>query len=354
MTGNFWNPQWVPITPSHTEVLFSDGIYNLMTDEFKEFDKIIFGPFLTTKWITEDGDEPVCHEFQELVEAQFPDLAERNHLQEVMSTVLQPHVPLRGQIVLFGVPYSRKTTLATAIACAGAGRSGMSQVQEATLVRDKFATHALLHKMVNVSDDSPRTNRWVGFVKQYTSGNMTVEPKFHQPVSVTPTAKLISTCNEVQSLLDSSGAATDRLYLFELKHSFEKIHGSSDSVRMTAEYWSEPSRRAGVCAWLVNGLKRLRARGRFAPPDSWTAALDKAKAEADEIACQLLDSFEPGGSDDFVAMSDIMDAVKLPKNSGDTRLVHKYIERLFPKACKGRNRTLPGEPRGYSGLRPAR
>lgn len=353
-TGDFWNPAWKPYKPTQMEVLFSDGIYNLMTDEFVAYkDRCIFGPFLTTKWVTEDFEEPVCYEFNELVEAQFPDLNERNHLQEVLSTILQPHIPLRGQIVLYGVPYSRKTTLATAVACAPAGRYGMSQVQEATLVRDKFATHALVNKLANVSDDSPRTQKWVGFVKQYTSGNMVVEPKFHQPVSVTPTAKLISTCNEIQSLIDSSGAATDRLYLFELKHSFEKIHGSADSVRMTAEYWSETGRRAGVVAWLIAGLRRLRIRGRFDPPTSWTDNLNRAKVEADEIASQLLDNFVAGDAEDFVSTAELLEAVKLPKNTPESRLMAKYVARLFPSTTPHRNKKVANEPRGYLRLRKA-
>lgn len=345
-TGDAWKP--LHLEPS--QVLFTDGILDVVTDEFTSTDgRVIFGPVITLPYaLTEQEELGVNNELEQFVASRVRS-AELDHFQEVLSCILQPHVPLRGQIALYGVPYSGKTTLATAIACVPNGRNGLSQVQEAELTRNQFSTMSLVGKFANVSDDSPISTKWVGFLKQYTSGNYTIEPKYGKPRSATPTAKLISTCNEIQSLVDASGAAADRLMLFKFDTPMQKRFGSSDDLKMTAIYWSEINRRQGGLSWLLAGLKRLRTRGQFAPPASWTRLQKEAREQADPAHSEIMELIEAGSAADFVATDDLLAALGWKR--GDASKLRSYMAALFPKAelCHPMKDGI--RKRGYAGVK---
>lgn len=280
--------RWNPLHLAPYQVLFADGIVAVGDRESHTVLRDpVFGAQLTMPYQTESGDAPVCAEFIELVEHAFPDPATRDWFQQLAGLILQPHVLLRGQIALWGPPMTGKTTLATALACAAAGARGFSAVQEAELVRDKWASFALLHKFANVSDESPRAGLWVPWMKRYTSGTYLVEPKFHRPTWAPSTAKLISTTNEIQDLSDASGAAGLRFFPFYMDRPLPR--GTADTTeRMSPIYWSEPRRRAGVVSWMIEGLNRLWSRGgELEPPADWSADRAKALDEADPIEAWL-------------------------------------------------------------------
>ena len=346
--------EWHPLEVGPNEVVFTDQILNVVTNESQSLTgRIVYGPMVSLRWeIDSDAEEPACPEFLEMIERAIPSPAVRSHFQEVCSVVLQPHMGFRGQVVLWGQPYTGKTTIATAIGCVPAGRSGISQVQEEELVRDKFILSALANRFINVSDDSARTNRWTSFMKRYTSGSMVMEVKFHQPESMTPTAKLFSTCNEIPWLVDASGAATDRLFAFRFDHPLPKVAGSPNDAKMSVRYWSAPERRAGILSWLMAGLVSLRTRGRFSPPKEWEESLVQAKAKADDIASTLLDGLEIGGEDDFVSTDDILSLfITGGLSKAGQNAIPDYIARLFPEAEKSRSRLNGSRLRGYKKLK---
>jgi hypothetical protein len=291
------NGSWVQFRLGQNQVLFTDAIVELPVgggDGDEKFIPLhgrrIFGAQITVPYASETGDVPQCEEFNQLVEHCFPDEEQRRHFQELAGLILQPHVMLRGQIALYGPAYCGKTTLATALACAPAGARGLSAVQEAEITRDKWASLSLMNKFVNISDESRPTELWVSWMKRYTSGTFLVEPKFHKSMWVPSTAKLISTTNELQDMADVSGAAGLRFFPFKLDRRLPMDAGVSHTDRMTPEYWSEPSRRAGVVAWLLEGLRRLWARGgKLQEPKSWTVQKAEAMAVADPIEGWLLD-----------------------------------------------------------------
>ncbi|WP_461054925.1 hypothetical protein, partial [Staphylococcus aureus] len=58
--------------------------------------------------------------------------------------------------------------MATAIACAPAGATGMSFIQEAELVKSKWSAAGLLNRFSNISDVSSVVQGWPGWAKAYT------------------------------------------------------------------------------------------------------------------------------------------------------------------------------------------
>lgn len=319
---------WEPFHLSRDEVMLTDGVYNILTDELTPFgSQVIYGPRISMPWLTAN-DEPLrCEEFEDMVERALPDAEIRRHFQEVMSLILQPHVVLRGQIILWGPPKSGKTTIATAIGCAAAGATGVSFIQEAELVKSKWSAAGLLNRFANLSDDSPVVDGWPGWVKSYTSGNLRLELKYQQPFRATATAKLISTCNELQDAADASGAMVDRMFPFRFAN---RVAGVQDTEKMTVEYWSHPDRREGIVNWLLDGLIRLRERGSLLAPESWEQEKQIAVNQADPLEAWLHDNLEsdPEGSVSRAELMNRLPAELVPGRSLDMKLA-SYMMRLF-------------------------
>jgi len=319
--------EWRPFFLEKSEVMLTDGIYDILKDELKPFGgRCIYGPRVSMPWLTEDDEPTRCVEFEQMVNRAFPDAEMRRHFQEVLSTILQPHVILRGNIILWGSPGSGKTTLATAIACAPAGATGVSFIQEAELVKSKWSAAGLLNRFTNISDDSPVVQGWPGWVKAYTSGNLRLELKYMQPYRAPATAKLISTCNELQDSADASGAMVDRMFPF---HVTNRIAGRWDAEKMTVEYWSEPTRRAGVVNWLLDGLIRLRSRGDFDIPKAWEEEKQVAVCLSDPLEAWLRDNLERG--EGSLSREDILSRIpnKFPIGRSLDMQLASYMKRLF-------------------------
>jgi hypothetical protein len=348
MTGeDKFKPNWVPFHIEPSELLFADCIYDVITGETREHPGCIFGPMINLPWvIDEEIEEPRNLEFESLIEHAIPEPEVRRHFQEVVSTLLQPHVPLRGQIVLWGEPYSGKTTIATALGCCPAGRVGLSQMQETEIVEDRFASCNLVNRFANVSDDSGQTNKWVDFMKRYTSGSMNVRPMYQKPVSVTPTAKLISTCNHIQGLSDASSACTDRMLVFRLDRCIEKVHGGRNDAKMTAVYWSSIEQREGVLTWLVDGLARLRKRGSFDVPEIVQNWKRDAEQEGDPVV-DMIRTKLTASSEGFVASSELK---SLFPPVTDGKKLGQYLRRLFPGVAQEFRKVDGKSVRGWVGV----
>jgi phage/plasmid-associated DNA primase len=332
------------------QVLFSNGVLEINGGEL-EFTptqhRVIYGPRISLPYTDELFDEK-CQEFESLIENALPEAEERTYLQRVCGLILQPHTILRGQIVFWGVPHSGKTTLATAIATAPAGVRGQCSVSEERLITDKWATTMLVNKFASVSNDSEFTPKWEAFMKQYTSGSFTAEAKFSKPTTVPTTAKLISTCNDMQSIRDVSGAAAMRYRIFQFKNQIAESNSTNQTERMSASYWADPERRKGIVAWMLNGLIDAIQFG-IVEPFSMKQTKRKALAEA----CPLMEFVDEGieaAPGQFLKCSDVNDALGLDRRHPHTRQLHQTIERVW-KVTKVRKRIGDEQFYGYENLK---
>lgn len=336
--------EWVPFHITASQVLFSNGLLDLGDMSFTPTHaRIIFGPRVSVPFDPETGFDARCDEFTDLLDFALPDPEHREYLQALAGLILQPHTILRGQIVFIGVPHSGKTTIATAIATAPGGTRGQASVSEKRLTKDKWAPTLLANKFASVSNDSGLSSQWEEFMKSYTSGTFTVEAKFGKPSSAPTTAKLISTCNDMQKAADSSGAAEMRYRIFRFDKAIADTGRAEQTQFMTATYWAHPERRAGIVAWMLEGLARVVEYG-LVEPESMKVAKREAMCESNPVlefvTTQLIADDEA-----FLETANLLAAYG-DADKGVAMQIPKLIKRIY-----GISKGQKAGKRGYPGLR---
>jgi len=342
---------WRPFPVSENQVVFSNGILDLLTMEFEPTEhRIIFGPRISIPFNPDRTFSESCSEFESLVEAALPEKEERDYLQAVCGLILQPHSVLRGQIVFHGVPHSGKTTLATAIATAPAGVRGQSAVSEERLIADKWASTMLVNKFANVSNDSEFTPKWEAFMKQYTSGSFTCEAKFARPSTVPTTAKLISTCNEMQNMKDVSGAAEMRYRIFRFNNPIAESNNPNQAKMMTAGYWATPEKRAGIVAWMLEGLARVIESG-LIEPVSMKLAKRGVMCESNPVLEFIVENIEKAEGS-FLESSNLLEAMGIDHRNPLNRQIPGSMKKVWGEAkCRMKVPDKPNPVWGYRNVR---
>jgi putative DNA primase/helicase len=111
-------------------------------------------------------------------------------------------------------------------------------------------TQTILERMLSISgQDAQRVDR-----------------KFREAIKVTLSAKFVIVSNKVPDIKDPSGALISRFVLIKTNKSF----AGQEDPRLVDELMSEQPR---IFAWAVQGLVRLRDRGRFLQPESGAGKL---------------------------------------------------------------------------------
>jgi putative DNA primase/helicase len=106
---------------------------------------------------------------------------------------------------------------------------------------------------------------------------LTIDRKFMGAVTMKLSTRFVFLTNELPRMRDASGALPGRFLILKLDQSF---YGKED-VTLTEKLMSE---LPGILLWAIEGLKRLRQRGRFVMPKSSQEALE----EMEELASPVL------------------------------------------------------------------
>lgn len=289
---------WTPTTLGDNQVLFCNGLLTMraknstelsipvrgngrfMFEGFNE-NNLIFGPMITFPF-SSDMLEEKDDAFTQRIEKALPEEELKDYLQKVCGLILQPHVLARYQIVFRGVPRSGKSTLATAIACAPAGLEGFVSMSEKTITKDQYASTALVNKFACVSHDSAQTSSWEHWFKEYSSGTFTVRRMRAEPITMATTAKMITTCNELQETRDQSGAMAQRYRLFDFNNPIPSNNTPGEAMMQTEAYWTDPARRIMVLSWLLRGVY-LGLTENVIMPESMEAHIEEAISEQDVV-----------------------------------------------------------------------
>jgi len=145
---------------------------------------------------------------------------------------------------------------------------------------DRFSLGSTIGKMANVASEIGEIDRAAeGVLKAMTAGDpITLDRKFRPPVSVLPTARLTFATNNLPRFCDRSSGIWRRVLLLPFNHvigTAERIAGMDKS-----EWWAASGELPGILNWALQGLRRLRDRGSFSPPELSTTELDRYRTES--------------------------------------------------------------------------
>ncbi len=189
---------------------------------------------------------------------------------------------------LYGPPGGGKSTLIEgykAMLGKRAGLLGLADVQ-----RSRFALADLPGKTLVVAAEQPSDFiHSTQLINNIVSGEeIPVERKFRDAFTVTPRAKICWAMNDLPRVKDANSGLFRRVKVV----AFPRLRGKPDpqvKERIKAE-------GAGILNWALEGLHRLRERGRFEIPESVRAATAEFKQSNDvpgtfvEEACITSDS----------------------------------------------------------------
>jgi phage/plasmid-associated DNA primase len=336
--------EWVPFKAGSKQVVFCNGILDLDRMVFEEdADRAIYGAVINLPYEI-DSLDATDSIFENMVNRAFPILEQREYFQRLCGLILMPHVIFRGQIVLWGSPHTGKSTIARAIALAPGGFAGASFLTEEAICSNKYARVNLVNKFANVSDDSHFSNKWESWFKQYTGGIVEIEPKFCKVSTVPATAKIISTCNEFQTLKDLSGAAEMRYRVFRMDNAIP-VSGSIEQTQfLSPEYWCQKDKRKGVMGWLLRGLKKAIDKG-ILEPESLAQIKKDAITSTSPVKTWISENTIEDASK-AVLTNDILARMALDNIPSTSSEINRVIKYFYPRAIPYRT----AKSRGFKGV----
>lgn len=259
-------------------IVLQNGIYWWQDDALEPHSPALGA--LTKLPITHD---PIAipHSFMEWLEQVLGDDEDMHrHMWEVIGYLLMTGNPFQKIILLHGEGGNGKGTLLRVLR-ALLGRENYSSVSLHQLVDDRFATSGLYGKIANISGDlSSRFLSDPQVLKEITGGDsISASRKFGQSFEFVPYAVPVFASNEYFRTSDSSIGWRRRWEVIEFTRRVDG-DGTFDEQVLLDDI-------PGIFNLAMDGLRRLMARGRFAPPAEAVQATERLHDEADPFMLWL-------------------------------------------------------------------
>jgi len=224
--------------------------------------------------------EAECPNWEHYMEQWLPNEAMRNILQEFMGSCLLPEpAPEEKFIILTGAGSNGKTMFL----------KGMQQIFKDFSVAltpqklaERFGSSALYGKLVNICSEIEGDGGFLkntAQLKAIVSGeSLNAEFKGKDTFKFEPVANLIFSCNKVPRTKDKS----DGWYRRQMIIPFTE-HFSPNSVIGYEMVKNMEEEKTGIFNWLLEGLRRIKARGYFIIPKELKEVQHVFKASNDPI-----------------------------------------------------------------------
>ena len=347
--------------PAPTKICFSNGSLDVEALARGEDDEAVFAP-PTPRLFALNGraypfDENAdCPRWKEFLAEVLPDAEVRGLVQEMFGYCLIPDTSYQRFFVPNG-PGSNGKGVSTDVLAAVVGMGNVCSVSMARF-GERFALWPLTTRLVNLVAEAPSVDGSGPLriaedkLKSIVSGDpIEVERKNKDIYTARPTARLVFSCNELPPFVDRSNGVWRRMIVipFNVVVPPERQDPGLDARIIGTEL-------SGVFNWALEGLLRLRRRGRFEEP----AACRESKLRH-RLTCLSEESFitehiDAGKPSDFLVIGDVYAAYRSQMAAGGQNPVgiRRFVDalrRLFP-SCTEDRRPVPGQgrQRGYGGL----
>lgn len=346
--------------PPERVIPFRNGLLDLATWEL-----LPHTPDFVCPWSLPYDHDPgaTCREWLATLDAVYEGDPERiGLLQEWCGYCMSSDTSQHKLLGLTGVQRSLKSTILGILRLL-VGEANTAACRMASL-GTRFGLQPLVGKPLAVVSevelDADNTAAIVETVKGITGEDLSlVDRKGLPAISVKLPTRLVFAANKMPLLFDGSSALADRLLLLEHRRSWLGREDRDLPGRLAAEV-------EGIAVWALEGLRRLRGRGRFVGVESDTLLrFRRASASVDSFLverCEVHEDVAPA----HLPIPTTDEQVWIDKQ----RLHQEYVEfcdrwAIYPKSEKGfhadlaeRMPQLPlksdrphGKPRRYRGIR---
>lgn len=268
---------------------FRNGVYNLNDGTFKGYDE--YEGYYFFRQIPHDyrgvpeALPLVLEDFLASCTSGDPQI--RTMLYEMAGACFHDDVRLRGCFILIGEKSKGKSTFLNFLRAAN-GRENSASVKIHEFL-EPFMTGNLLSKTANFGDDIA-----AGFIKEtsvlksiITGDNVTVNIKYHKPVTTRLTATQVFTANALPRFTDPSGALMSRIKLIPFNAQFDKPNVSILDQLDTEDVYSAFS------AMAIEAYRAALERGSYTEAAIAKRELDEYKDyNADSVTAFVRDEYD--------------------------------------------------------------
>lgn len=304
--------------------------------------------------LTYDPAAPIPTRWLGFLAELFPDDPEAvQAVQEMLGYLLSGDLTLHKMFLIVGPRRSGKGTIAR-VATELLGRHHVAGPTLASLTGN-FGLQPLIGKSTAIVSDarlSSKVNQDALAERLLAiSGEdrMTVDRKYREPWHGTLPTRFVVLSNELPRLADASGALSSRFVVVTMTRSF---YGREDP-HLTAALLAE---LPGILNWALDGLDRLRTRGRFSTPKSSADAVRELEDLGSPVGAFLRDrcAVEPGASVAVAALYEKWTAwcrTQGRDHAGTVATLGRDVRAAVPGLIVSQPRVGGKQVRHYEGLR---
>jgi len=231
-----------------------------------------------------------CPVFDAVMAQNLPDPEYRAFLQEWIGLNLISDSTFEAFMIYTGEAGTGKTVTCT-VQSTMPGPASVSAVPLGAFNPARtFPLAALVGKLANVAEEIGECDKAAeGLLKQLVTGSpVTIERKYGDPFQLRNRARLTFATNVLPRFADRSNGIWRRMLILP----FSQIVPEDKRERryLDSEWWIGSGELPGVFLWALEGLRRLRARGRFNEPVECRVIREEYKRDSNPAATFLRDN----------------------------------------------------------------
>jgi P4 family phage/plasmid primase-like protien len=263
---------------------FKNGLLNIETYELREHTP----SYLSTSQIPISYDRqarsPLWFKF--IADITSGDVEQALLLQQIAGYCLTNDTRYAKAFILFGSGANGKS-LFTRMVAKLIGREYVSSLNLTTITK-QFGLTGLIGKKLNIIDEISGNYFESNIIKNIISGEtMAAEVKFRpEPLEFDPIVKLIFSVNELPKINDTTPGIYRRFIIVPFSRNFLANPDLDLEYKLSTEL-------PGILNWAVEGLKSLRAQGKFSEAQKNLEALNMFKIENSPFLEFLTNTYEP-------------------------------------------------------------